>query len=91
MEFPVAVKVEGREKADWRTTVVFDERARKLEADGTLRKGTYVDVIGYEHVKQRKGQDGTPREVTEYYATSVTPKSRNRQESSGARSEPAQQ
>ncbi|MDP9071139.1 MAG: hypothetical protein M3N68_07615 [Actinomycetota bacterium] len=28
MEFPVAVRVEGREKADWRTTVVFDERAR---------------------------------------------------------------
>ncbi len=93
MEFPVAVKVEGQEKADWRNTVVFDERARRLEAEGTLARGVYVDVVAYEHAKLRQGQDGKPREVKEYYATSVTPKVRNRarDEAQGARSEPIQQ
>ncbi len=85
MEFPVAVKVEGQDKADWRNTIVFDERARKLEADGTLHRGVYVDVVAYEHAKLRKGQDGKTREVKEYYATSVTPKVRNRSEADGAR------
>ena len=90
MEFPVAVKVEGQEKADWRNTVVFDERARRLETEGSLSKGVYVDVVAYEHAKLTKGQDGKTREVKEYYATSVTPKVRNRAEGQGARSEPAQ-
>ena len=37
MEFPVAVAVEGREKPDWKHTVVFDEKARKL--DGRAGEG----------------------------------------------------
>ncbi len=90
MEFPVAVKVEGQEKADWRNTVVFDERARKLEAEGTLARGVYVDVVAYEHARLRKGQDGKTREVKEYYATFVTPKVRTRDDAQGARSEPTQ-
>ncbi len=80
MEFPVAVKVEDQEKPDWRDTVVFDDRARKLEADGTLAKGVYVDVVAYEHAKLRQDRAGKPREVKEYYATSVTPKVRTRQQ-----------
>lgn len=73
MEFPVAVAVEGSDKPDWRSTVVFDEKARKL--DGVLHKGSSVDVVAYEHRKvSRDAKTGTRRERREYYATAVTPK-----------------
>lgn len=85
MEFPVAVAVDGREKPDWFYTVVFDARARQLAAEGTLQRGTYIDVVAYEHARPKKGQDGTTREVKEYYATSVTPRPRSKPESAGAR------
>ncbi len=87
----------GRLGTDPRTKTTpkgkFIERARRLEAEGTLARGVYVDVVAYEHAKLRQGQDGKPREVKEYYATSVTPKVRNRarDEAQGARSEPIQQ
>lgn len=73
MEFPVAVPIEGQEKPEWRSTVVFDEKAKKL--DGVLRKGVAVDVVAYEHRKvSRDAKTGTRRERLEYYATAVTPK-----------------
>ena len=61
MEFPVAVRVEGQDKPEWRNTVVFDERARTLEAEGALSKGISVDVVAYEHARRHKSQDGTTR------------------------------
>ena len=83
MEFPVAVPVEDQEKPEWRSTVVFDEKARKL--DGVLRKGTAVDVVAYEHRKvSRDAKTGRRRERFEYYATAVTAKSRNKQGTEGA-------
>ena len=73
MEFPVAVAVEGQEKPDWRSTVVFDEKARTL--DGVLHKGISVDIVAYEHRKVRRDTTtGRRRETAEYYATAVTPK-----------------
>ena len=76
MEFPVAVAVEGQEKPDWKSTVVFDEKARKLA--GVLQKGTAVDVIAYEHRKvSRDPKTGQRRERLQYYATAVTPKARS--------------
>ncbi len=83
MEFPVAVRVNDQETPDWRDTVVFDERARKLEADGALAKGVYVDVVAYEHTKQKQYPSGNTREVKEYYASSVTPKVRTRKQTEG--------
>lgn len=77
MEFPVAVAIEGQEKPEWRSTVVFDAKARAL--DGQLSKGTSVDVIAYQHHKvQRDPKSGKRQERTEYYATAVTPKPRMR-------------
>jgi hypothetical protein len=76
MEFPVAVAVEGREKPEWRSTVVFDAKARQL--DEVLAKGTIVDVVAYEHRKvSRDPKSGRRRERVEYYATAVTPKPRS--------------
>jgi hypothetical protein len=73
MTFPVAVPIEGQEKPEWRTTVVFDEKARKLE--GVLARGMSVDVVAYEHRKLRRDQKtGRTRESVEYYATAVRPK-----------------
>jgi hypothetical protein len=73
MEFPVAVVAEGQEKPDWKSTVVFDAKARTL--DGVLRKGVAVEVVAYEHrAVSRDGKTGKRRERIEYYATSVTPK-----------------
>jgi hypothetical protein len=73
MEFPVAVPVADREKPEWRSTVVFDEKAHKL--DGVLRRGMAVDVVAYEHRKVRRDpKTGQRRERFEYYATAVTPK-----------------
>lgn len=84
MEFPVAVAVEGQEKPDWRHTVVFDEKARKLE--GVLTKGIAVDCIAYEHRKVRRDEKtGKRRETVEYYATAVTPKPRTRPTDEGAK------
>lgn len=75
MQFPVAVAIEGRDKPEWKSTIVFDERARKL--DGVLTKGTTVDVVAYEHRKLSKDpKTGKSRERVEYYATAVTPKAR---------------
>lgn len=75
MEFPVAVAVEGREKPEWKSTVVFDEKARSLE--GQLSKGISVDVVAYEHRKVRRdSKTGKRQERSEYYATAVTPKPR---------------
>lgn len=83
MEFPVAVAVEGREKPEWHSTVVFDERAKKL--DGLIVKGTAVDVVAYEHRKvSRDGTTGKRKERVEYYATTVTPKLRKRSADEGA-------
>jgi hypothetical protein len=83
MTFPVAVPIEGQEKPEWRSTVVFDEKARKL--DGVLAKGVAVDVVAYEHRNLRKDQKtGRTRESVEYYATAVTPKIRNRPTAGGA-------
>lgn len=62
MEFPVAVAVEGQEKPEWRSTVVFDEKARKL--DGQLSKGTSVDCIAYEHRKVRRDEKTGKRRET---------------------------
>jgi single-stranded DNA-binding protein len=82
MEFPVAVAVDGQEKPDWHNTVVFDEKARKL--DGVLAKGISVDCIAYEHRKVRRDEKtGKRRETVEYYATAVTPKLRKTQEAGG--------
>jgi hypothetical protein len=76
MEFPVAIVVEGREKPEWRSTVVFDAKARQL--DEVLAKGTVVDVVAYEHRKlSRDPKSGRRRERVEYYATAVTPKPRS--------------
>jgi hypothetical protein len=75
MQFPVAVPIEGRDKPEWRSTIVFDGRARKL--DGVLAKGTTVDVVAYEHRKVSKDpRTGKSKERIEYYATAVTPKPR---------------
>jgi single-stranded DNA-binding protein len=83
MEFPVAVAVEGQEKPNWHNTVVFDEKARKL--DGVLAKGISVDCIAYGHRKVRKDEKtGRRRETIEYYATAVTPKLRNKPADEGA-------
>jgi single-stranded DNA-binding protein len=83
MEFPVAVAVEGQEKPNWHNTVVFDEKARKL--DGVLMKGISVDCIAYEHRKVRRDEKtGRRRETIEYYATAVTPKLRNKPADEGA-------
>lgn len=83
MEFPVAVPIEGREKPEWRSTVVFDEKARKL--DGVLSRGTAVDVVAYEHRKvSRDAKTGKRRERSEYYATAVTPKRRQQRTMPGA-------
>jgi hypothetical protein len=83
MEFPVAVAVEGRDKPEWKNTVVFDEKARRLE--GVLSKGVSVDVVAYEHRKvSRDEKTGKRRERFEYYATAVTPKLPNRQPAQGA-------
>ena len=83
MEFPVAVAVEGQEKPEWRSTVVFDEKARKLE--GVLARGVAVDCIAYEHRKTRRDEKtGRRRETVEYYATAVTPKLRNKPADAGA-------
>jgi single-stranded DNA-binding protein len=83
MEFPVAVAVEGQDKPNWHNTVVFDEKARKL--DGVLSKGIAVDCIAYEHRKERRDEKtGRRRETIEYYAVAVTPKLRKTQEARGA-------
>jgi single-stranded DNA-binding protein len=83
MEFPVAVAVEGQEKPNWHNTVVFDEKARKL--DGVLAKGITVDCIAYEHRKVRRDEKtGKRRETVEYYATAVTPKLRKTSSEKGA-------
>ena len=84
MEFPVAVAVDGQEKPNWHNTVVFDEKARKLE--GVLAKGIAVDCIAYEHRKVRRDeQTGRRRETVEYYATAVTPKLRKTLVEEGAK------
>lgn len=84
MEFPVAVAVEGHEKPEWRSTVVFDAKARALE--GQLSKGTSVDVIAYQHCKvQRDPKSGKRQERMEYYATAVTPKLRKQVDGEGAK------
>lgn len=83
MEFPVAVAVEGLEKPDWKNTVVFDEKATKLE--GVLVKGMGVEVVAYEHRKlTRDAKTGKQRERVEYYATSVSPRSRKTSADRGA-------
>ena len=75
MEFPVAVAVADQETPEWRHTVVFDGKARAL--DGVLHKGMAVEVIAYEHQKSKSDPaTGRRREVSEYYATTVTPKPR---------------
>ena len=72
MEFPVAVAVEGRDKPEWRDTVVFDAKARALE--GVLARGSRVAVVAYEHARRHAdAKTGATRETKEYYATSVTP------------------
>jgi hypothetical protein len=83
MEFPVAVAVEGREKPAWKHTVVFDEKARKL--DGVLVRGSGVEIVAYEHRKlTRDPKTGKERERIEYYATAVTPKARKKPTDWGA-------
>jgi single-stranded DNA-binding protein len=80
---PLAVAVEGQEKPNWHNTVVFDEKARKL--DGVLAKGISVDCIAYEHRKVRRDEKtGKRRETVEYYATAVTPKLRKTSSEKGA-------
>lgn len=77
MEFPVAVAVEGQEKPEWKSTVVFDEKAQALE--GVLAKAVYVECVAYEHRKvTRDPKTGKRKERFEYYATAVTPKLRKR-------------
>jgi hypothetical protein len=84
MAFPVAVAVESQHKPEWRSTVVFDDKARQL--DGMLSKGTVVDVVAYEHRKvSRDPKTGARRERMEYYATAVTPKLRKAAADRGAR------
>lgn len=87
MEFPVAVVIEGREKPEWRDTVVFDAKARAL--DGIIHKGASVEVVAYKHRKTRTDPaTGRRREVREYYATSVTPKPRAGEPTSEAPHDP---
>jgi hypothetical protein len=67
--FPVAEKQEGSEKPTWRTTVAFRELAGKVQE--TLKKGMFVDVIGYEHERTRKARDGSVRHDLEVYAVAI--------------------
>lgn len=67
--FPVAEKQEGSEKPTWRTTVAFRELAGKVQE--TLKKGMFVDVVGYEHERTRKSRDGAVRHDTEVYAVAI--------------------
>ncbi len=83
----MAVAVDGQEKPEWRQTVVFDAKARALE--GALHKGTAVEVIAYEHHKTKiDPATGRRRDVREYYATAVTPKSRADEPASEAPRDP---
>jgi hypothetical protein len=70
-EFPVAERQDGQEQPTWHNVAVFGERAAKLRADETLKKGSAVDVVGYVHTTRYTGRDGTPKTKREIYATAV--------------------
>jgi hypothetical protein len=70
--FPVAEKHEATETPTWLTVVAFRALAEKVEA--TLKKGMFVDGIGYQHERERKGRDGAARRDSELYAVVVTPR-----------------
>lgn len=67
--FPVAEKREGVEKPTWRKTVAFQELAKKVQ--DSLKRGMFVDVVGYEHERIRTSRDGATRVDHEVYAVSV--------------------
>lgn len=67
--FPVAEKREGMEGPNWLTVVAFKALAARVQ--DTLKKGMFVDVIGYEHEKMRKAKDGTVRHAKEIYAVAI--------------------
>lgn len=70
--FPVAEKREATETPTWLTVVAFKALAEKVEA--TLKKGMFVDGVGYQHERGHKDRDGVTRTETEIYAVVVTPR-----------------
>jgi hypothetical protein len=70
--FPVAEKRDAAETPNWLTIVAFKALAAKVEA--TLKKGMFVEGIGYEHQHERKGRDGATRSEAEIYAVVITPR-----------------
>lgn len=70
--FPVAEKREAAETPTWLTVVAFKALAAKVES--TLKKGMFVDGVGYKHERVRKGRDGVTRTESEIYAVVVTPR-----------------
>jgi Single-strand binding protein family len=66
--FPLAVHEEDG-ATRWHNVAVFGERALRLQ--GELAKGQEVEVVGYVHVQQVSGKDGTPKEKREVWAAVV--------------------
>jgi single-stranded DNA-binding protein len=57
----------------WHTLLGFGEKGQKLLSG--LHKGQEIEVIGYPHTRQKPGNDGTLKEITEIYVAVVrTPK-----------------
>lgn len=71
-EFEIAVKEAPDDAPRWVKCVAFGARAARIR-DG-LRKGQFVDVIGYEHAKTRTGRDGHPRTEVQLYVAVVKPR-----------------
>jgi single-stranded DNA-binding protein len=72
-KFPLAVHREDGDTT-WHTVLAFGPRAEQLQkrvTAGELTQGREVDVVGYLHVNERPGKDGTPRKVQEVYAVAV--------------------
>jgi hypothetical protein len=70
--FPVAEKRDAVDTPNWLSVVAFKALAAKVEA--TLKKGMFVEGVGYQHERERKGRDGATRTGTEIYAVVVTPR-----------------
>ncbi|GHB60574.1 hypothetical protein GCM10010347_33280 [Streptomyces cirratus] len=72
-KFPLAIHLEdGTTK--WQDVLAFGDRAQALQKRaeaGELLKGNEVEVVGYPHIREYKGRDGTPKTAQEIYSVAV--------------------
>jgi hypothetical protein len=65
----VSLAVHRGEETDWHTILFFDDKAQKAAEE--LQKGQLVTVVGYKHLREVQGRDGSTKQVEEIYAASV--------------------